>query len=163
VDWKVFIISLLICEGVGLFGGLFTVASLGNWYKNLKKPKWNPPKWVFGPVWTLLYALMALALALVWGTTNTGTGKTTAIGIFAGQLAANAIWSFLFFKWKKVWLAFLDIALLWLLLLATFLVFYPISTPAAWLLTPYLAWVTFAGVLNFSIARLNGPARSLKN
>lgn len=150
---------------LGLFGWLalaFATAgvgaaasvSAGTFYAELVRPSWAPPAWLFGPVWTLLYAMMGIAVWLVWLRTGLSGGKS-AIALFIVQLIANALWSWLFFKWRLGGLAFLEILVLWCLIAATIVSFWRIRKPAAALLFPYLAWVTFASVLNFAIWRMN--------
>ena len=145
------IVSLLIPQLAGFLGALATTPSIKSWYSHLNKPSFNPPNWLFGPVWTLLFLLMGISLYLVWRQGNT----SAALTIFFVQLALNLLWSILFFGLHQPTLAFLEIIVLWLAILATILKFYPISNLAAYLLIPYLLWVSFAGFLNFTIARLN--------
>ncbi len=124
------------------------------WYASLHKPLWNPPSWLFGPVWTVLYTMMAVAAWLVWrrGGFALQSGPLT---LFFAQLMLNAAWTPLFFGLHRPGLAFLDIALLWLAILATLAAFWRVHRGAAWLLVPYLAWVSFASVLNFTLWRMN--------
>jgi tryptophan-rich sensory protein len=126
----------------------------GEWYADLNKPAWNPPGWIFGPVWTALYAMMAVAAWLVWQQGGFVVQRRP-LGMFLAQLALNALWTPLFFGLRHPGLAFAEIILLWLAILATLLAFRPVSRTAAWLLVPYLAWVSFAAVLNGTIWRLN--------
>ncbi len=126
----------------------------GDWYAGLIKPALTPPAWVFGPVWTLLYVMMATAAWLVWR--RYGLVKAIGrLGLFLGQLALNALWSYLFFGLQRPGLAFLDIAVLWLAILATFIAFWRSYPAAGVLLLPYLLWVSFATYLNFQFWRLN--------
>lgn len=148
-----FLISILICEGVGMAGSLFTSPSIPNWYQNLSKPSFNPPSWVFAPVWTLLFFLMGVAFYLVW-IDKSGRSKRTAVLVFFQQLALNLLWSALFFGLHNPFLAFVEIIVLWLAILMTIFYFSKISKTSAWLLAPYILWVSFAAVLNFSIWRL---------
>ncbi|MBC8127765.1 MAG: tryptophan-rich sensory protein [Gloeobacteraceae cyanobacterium ES-bin-144] len=139
----------------------FTAASSGyfvrpdGWYAALNKPSWNPPSWLFGPAWTLLYILMAVAAWLVW---KEGGWKKqgTALGLFLLQWALNALWTPLFFGLHRPDLALLDIALLWASIIATLIAFLRVKRAAGLLLIPYLVWVTFAAFLNFTIWRMNG-------
>jgi tryptophan-rich sensory protein len=126
----------------------------GEWYASLKKPSWNPPGWVFGPVWTTLYVMMAVAAWLVWKRGGFSSQRP-ALVLFLAQLALNAAWTPLFFGLHRPGLAFAEILLLWLAIAAALAAFRPVSRAAAWLLTPYLAWVSFAAVLNFALWRLN--------
>lgn len=142
----------------------FTAAWLGSavtrpaipvWYASLQKPEWTPPSWVFGPVWTLLYLMMAVAAWLVWRSRGWSAGLAP-LALFAIQLVLNASWSVIFFGLRSPGLAFAEITILWSMVLATTVAFWLTTTPAGLLMLPYLLWVTFAGVLNFSIWRLNG-------
>ena len=142
---------LAVSFGAAAMGGLFMP---GEWYASLKKPSWNPPGWIFGPVWTALYTMMAVAAWLVWR--QGGWGKRRkALLIFLAQLALNAVWTPLFFGLHQPGVAFAEIVLLWLAIAATIAAFRSVSRVAAWLLAPYLAWVNFATVLNFALWRLN--------
>lgn len=137
-----------------LVGSLFTGAAIDSWYDTIAKPSWTPPDWIFGPVWTLLYVAMAVAAWLVWrqaGWSHAGTGLT----LFSIQLVLNAAWSALFFGARNPGLAFAEIVLLWGAILATLLAFWRVRPLAGMLFVPYLAWVTFAAVLNYAIWRLN--------
>ena len=132
-------------------GGFFLP---GEWYAGLRKPAWNPPNWIFGPVWTALYTLMAIAAWLVWRRGGFREQRT-ALSLYLLQLLFNALWTPLFFGLKYPALAFAEILLLWGALLATILAFGKAHRFAAGLLVPYLAWVTFAAALNFALWRLN--------
>ncbi|HBU27940.1 TPA: TspO protein [Candidatus Uhrbacteria bacterium] len=146
--------AVLICEGAGLLGVLFTNSSVSGWYTTLVTPALNPPGWVFGPVWTLLYALMGVSVYLVWRK-KTNKKYKQAFMVFGGQLALNALWSPLFFGAQNPGLALVDIVLLLLAILWTIKLFHTISRPAAYLLIPYVAWVGFATYLNLAIWLLN--------
>jgi len=146
---------------VGLVGWLvlcFAAAAVGArykpgaWYAGLRKPAWNPPNWLFAPVWTLLYAMMAVAAWLVWR----DAGLSREITLFVVQLLLNAAWTWLFFGLKRPGLAFVEIVALWLAILGTLVVLWSVRPLAALLLAPYLAWVTFAAALNAALWRLNG-------
>lgn len=143
------------CFSAAAFGGYFTGSSVGTWYAALRKPVWNPPGWVFGPVWTALYTSMAVAAWLVWRRVGFA-GGALAFGIFLLQLILNAAWSMIFFGWRNPQMAFVEICLLWLAIATTLVLFWRISAAAGWLILPYLAWVSFAAVLNFALWRLNG-------
>ena len=132
-------------------GGFFLP---GEWYAGLQKPSWNPPNWIFGPVWTALYMIMAIAAWLVWKRGGFA-GQRVALSFFLAQLLFNALWSPLFFGLRQPALAFADILLLWLTLLGTVAAFWKVRPLAGVLLVPYLAWVTFASTLNFALWRLN--------
>ncbi len=142
---------LVVCFAAASLGGLFLP---GAWYAQLQKPRWNPPNWIFGPVWTLLYALMAVAAWLVWRRGGFAVQRT-ALRWFLLQLFLNALWSPLFFGLHKPSLGFADILLLWLALLATVAAFWKARPLAGWLLLPYLVWVSFAAVLNLALWTLN--------
>jgi len=134
--------------------GAFASASAGEFYRDLVRPSWAPPGWLFGPVWTVLYALMGLAAWLVWRARGFG-GARNALLVFVVQLAANALWTWLFFVWRQGGLAFAEILLLLVLILATIVLFWRVSRLAAVLLFPYLLWVAFASTLTFSTWQLN--------
>ena len=150
-DWIKLIISIVICQLAGAVGALFTADSVGTWYLTLNKPSFNPPSWIFGPVWTTLYILMGIALYIVWKNKNSGF----AIPVFVIQLVLNSLWSFLFFGTKNIQFAFIEIIFLWVSILLCIILFYRISKPAAYLLVPYILWVSFASVLNYELMRLN--------
>ena len=142
---------ILLCFGAASFGALFMP---GEWYAQLRKPSWNPPPWIFGPVWTALYTMMGIAAWLVWRRGGFKAQRKPLI-LFGVQLLLNAAWTPLFFGLQWPGVAFLEIVLLWLAILAALIAFRPVSRPAAVLLLPYLAWVSFAAVLNFTLWRLN--------
>ncbi len=149
-------IDLVICLTVGYSAGVVTKPSIETWYVTLEKPVFNPPNWVFMPVWTVIYILMAVAAALVWDKIKQQTEEVKkALLFFIIQLALNAIWSYLFFGLKNPMLALIEIVLLWLMIYETYLKFIKINRTAGYLLIPYLAWVGFATVLNASIWWLN--------
>lgn len=149
------IISILIPVLVGAISGYFTTSGVDGWYALANKPWFNPPNWIFAPVWTGLYVMMGIAFYLTWKTEADKPIKQTAIILFIAQLAANFFWSFIFFKLQQPGWAFAEIILMWVLLLLTILWFGKISSTAAWLLVPYISWVSFAAVLNYSIWKLN--------
>ena len=146
------IISILLSLSAGAIGSIFTFRSIPTWYNTLNKPAFNPPNWLFGPVWTTLYILIGISVYLVW--TNKKK-NTTAFIIFGTQLFLNALWSILFFGLKNPLIAFIEIILLLAAILYTIIIFYKIDKNAAYLLIPYLFWVSFASILNFSIFYLN--------
>jgi len=154
-NWAVLVIFILICFIVAAVGSQFTPSTTeGGWYESLQKPSFNPPSPVFGPVWTFLYFTMAVAAWMVWRSYG-ARGVTTALVVFFIQLAFNGVWSIFFFGLRNPGLAFLDLVILWALILATIILFWRKSTFAGILLLPYILWVSFAGVLNFFIWRLN--------
>jgi translocator protein len=147
-------VSLGICFGAAGLGSLFTTPSIGGWYVTLHKPWWIPPNWLFGPVWSVLYLSMAIAAWLVWRKGGV-SGAKLALTLFALQLVLNVCWSAVFFSAHMPGVAFAEIVLLWLFILATVVSFWPISRVAGWLIVPYLLWVAFAAALNYAIWRLN--------
>jgi len=148
------VLWIVLCVGGGALVGLTSASGDTEWYRSLVKPAWNPPSWVFGPVWTTLYAMMAVAAWRVWQ--RGGWAKQApALRLFLLQLALNFSWSYLFFRFQQIELALADIVLMWVLIVLTIRAFARIDRPAAWLLAPYLAWVTYATTLNAAIAILN--------
>jgi translocator protein len=148
IDYRKIILSLLATQAAGLAGSLVTVQSVREWYPMLNKPFFNPPDWLFAPVWTLLYLLMGISLYLVW--INKGKLKW-----FWVQLVLNVLWSYLFFGLKSPALALVGIIFLWIAILRTIKDFLKTDHRAGFLLYPYIAWVSFAMILNFSIWMLN--------
>ncbi|MBY0611296.1 MAG: tryptophan-rich sensory protein [Beijerinckiaceae bacterium] len=136
---------------VALSGAIFRP---GAWYEGLAKPSWKPPNWLFGPAWTVLYITIAIAGWMVWRKAGF-TGAGPALAIYGVQLLLNAAWSGLFFGLRRMDLAFYEVLLLWLSIAATIVAFRAIDSDAALLLVPYLGWVTFASILNFTIWRMN--------
>jgi benzodiazapine receptor len=155
-QWLVLAVLLLVCLATGAVGAAWTSLSLGDWYATLRKPPWTPPNGLFGPVWTTMYVMMAVAAWLVWRSgSRHGRDRRLPVLVFAIQLALNAAWSGLFFGLRSPGSALVDIALLWCAIAATVLVFARRSRMAAALLVPYLAWVSFATALNWAIWRMN--------
>ena len=146
--------SLALCFTAAAIGAWMTSVSLATWYPGLTKPRWNPPDWVFGPVWTLLYVMMAIAAWLV-GRNHRWRSAILPLGLFGGQLLLNVLWSGLFFALQNPGAVLVDVVLLWLVILATLIAFVRVKPEAGLLLVPYLAWVSFATALNFAIWRLN--------
>lgn len=144
---------LLASYAAAALGGAASVGAAG-FYQQLSRPAWAPPAWLFGPVWTVLYTMMAVAAWLVWRARGFA-GARAALTLFAAQLAANALWSWLFFAWRLGTLALGEIVLLWLLVAATLAAFWRERRLAGALLVPYLAWVTFAAALTFALWRQN--------
>jgi translocator protein len=145
---------LALCFAVAGISSIFSAHAIPSWYAALVKPPLNPPNWVFAPVWTTLYALMAIAVWLIWKTRPSAC-RISGMRLFLAQLLFNFLWSWIFFSQHQIATAFADIVLLWVAILLTILSFKKMSHTAAWLMAPYLAWVTFAGYLNFAIWRLN--------
>jgi translocator protein len=150
-----FIASVLVCEAAGILGSVFTSTSVRTWYPLLEKPSFNPPGYLFGPVWTILYFLMGVALFLVWDTKKDHPGRRIALMFFAAQLVLNAIWSPVFFGLQNPFLGLLVIIFLWCAILATMVYFYRVRRLTSILLLPYLLWVSFATVLNYFIWQMN--------
>ena len=149
-------ISILIPLLVGGISGYFTSSGVNGWFATANKPWFNPPNWIFAPVWTALYVMMGIALYLVWRTeTISSSVKQTAVILFVIQLTLNFFWSLIFFKLQQPGWAFAEIIIMWLAILFTILWFGKISSTAAWLLVPYICWVSFASVLNYAIWKLN--------
>ncbi|MBK6936983.1 MAG: tryptophan-rich sensory protein [Chitinophagaceae bacterium] len=149
------IIAVAIPVIVGGLSGFFTVTGADSWYQTINKPSWNPPGWIFGPVWTTLYILMGIALFIVWKTDATGSVKKYAVLLFAAQMLLNFFWSFIFFSQQQPGWAFAEIVMLWILIFLTIFAFARINNTAAWLLVPYISWVSFAAILNYTIWQLN--------
>lgn len=152
-----YILVISTCLAVGYLSGMVTQDSVTTWYATLKKPFFNPPNWVFMPVWTLLYIAMGVAAARVWSKENETNYKVVrkALLFFIIQLALNALWTILFFGIKNPLLALVEIVLLWLMIYETYTQFKKIDAFSAKLLIPYLAWVSFASILNASVWWLN--------
>lgn len=148
------VVLLAVCLGAAALGSAATVPRIDDWYAALDKPSWTPPSWVFGPVWTVLYIAMAVAAWLVWRQRESHAVRVPLL-LFAVQLALNMAWSWLFFGLMSPALGFADIVLLWIAIAATMAAFWQRSRVAGLLLVPYLAWVTFAAALNYSIWQLN--------
>ncbi len=142
---------VLLCFGVSILGARATVPALRPWYETLAKPPWTPPGWVFGPIWTILYPLIAISGWTIW---REGRSRV-AVLLFLLQLALNAAWPWLFFGQRRPDWAFVDVVVLLVVLVATVVVFYRLRRRAAFLLLPYLAWVLFAAALNLAVWRLN--------
>jgi benzodiazapine receptor len=151
--WVSLAVSICIVAGVAVIGGLATASSVTSWYVGLNKPSFNPPNWVFGPAWTALYILMAVAAWRVW---RRGAGRASAaLGLYAVQLALNGAWSVIFFGLRQPALALADISALLVLILAAAVAFWRIDRGAGLMMIPYIAWVSFALALNLEIWRLN--------
>jgi tryptophan-rich sensory protein len=146
-------VSILFCQAAGLIGSFFTSPAISTWYKDIEKPGFNPPNWIFAPVWILLFLLMGISLYLVWE--NGFKNNKKAILVFSVQLILNILWSLLFFGLQNPLYAFIEIIILWVAILLTIVSFYKSSKIAGLLLLPYIFWVSFAAILNFSIWQLN--------
>ncbi len=150
-----FIISLLLPLAVGGISGIFTVKAIPGWYAQLNKPWFNPPNWLFSPVWTSLYIMMGIALWLVWKSDAPQKLKQRAIYLFAAQLVLNFFWSLIFFNLHQIGWALVEIIAMWATILLTIFAFAKVNKMAAWLLVPYISWVSFASILNYSVCELN--------
>ena len=148
------IISIVATVGIGSLGGIFTIAEIPNWYAGLNKPSFNPPIWLFGPVWTSLYTMMGVSFYLIWKQPKTETRKK-AIQLFVIQFVLNFFWSIIFFSLHAIGAATIEIIVMWIFILLTIIQFSKLSKTAAWLLVPYIAWVSFATVLTASVWKLN--------
>lgn len=147
--------SIGVCFLAAAVGSAFTTGSIDTWYATLNKPFFSPPNWIFGPVWTLLYLMMGISLYIFWNTKTSPKAKRLGLSLFIVQLVLNVFWSILFFGLKSPMAAFIGIILLWLAIFLTIRSFLQISKGAGWLLIPYLAWVSFATILNLAIVLLN--------
>ncbi|MBU1204166.1 MAG: tryptophan-rich sensory protein [Nanoarchaeota archaeon] len=146
------IIAILLCQLAGIIGSLFNSFSIKTWYLSIIKPSFNPPNWLFAPVWTTLFLLMGISFYLIW---KNKSKTKKAICLFIAQLTLNILWSFFFFTLRSPFLALINIIILWMLILLTMIEFKKISKPSAYLLIPYILWVSFAVILNFFILLLN--------
>ena len=146
--------AIVICFAAAGLGGLVTTPQIPNWYADLGKPTWTPPDWIFGPVWSLLYLMMAVAAWLVWREAGFA-GAKWPLALFAIQLALNSLWSVLFFGFQNPGAAAIEIVILWTAILATLVAFWNRSMLAGGLLLPYLTWVSYAAVLNVAIWQMN--------
>jgi len=154
MKWVKLIFAILISQLAGIIGSLFTITSTNSWYTTIIKPSFNPPNWIFGPVWTLLYLLMGISLYLIL-TTKKSKNRKIGLYLFFTQLVLNTLWSILFFGLHSPLAAFIEIILLWISLLLTIKYFYKVNKKASYLLIPYILWVTFAAILNLSIVIIN--------
>lgn len=147
-------ISIVLCQLVGFLGSLFTTPAIPTWYKTLRKPFFTPPNWIFSPVWISLFILMGISLFMVWRRQDHPRFKTALIFFFV-QLILNVFWSAAFFGLRSPLLGLIDIVLLWIAILVTIKTFFKVSKTAGLLLLPYILWVSFAILLNFSLWILN--------
>lgn len=150
-----FLITILGTLTFGSLSGLLTADAIGTWYVGIQKPSFNPPNWIFGPVWTLLYILMGIAAGLVWNSAAGTAAKRRALSIYVIQLVLNFGWSLIFFGLRSPGWALVEIIVLWSSIVWCMRSFAPIHRTAMWLLIPYLLWVSFATVLNGAIVALN--------
>ncbi len=149
------VLFIIIAQVAGIVGSIFTANSVNTWYKEISRPSFTPPDWLFAPVWITLYLLMGISAYLVWKKGANKKEVKYALTLFFIQLVLNSLWSIIFFGFHLVLIAFLEIILLWFMILFMIIRFYSISKPASFIQIPYLFWVSFAAVLNFSFAVLN--------
>lgn len=147
--------SIGVCQAAGVIGSFFTAPAIRGWYANLVKPSFTPPGWLFAPVWLVLYTLMGVALYLVWQKGLSNPEVRFAVIFFLIHLVFNATWSIVFFGQQNILLALINIIIIWLMIVGLIVLFSRIEVKAAYLLIPYLCWVSFATILNYSIFRLN--------
>ncbi|MFO1323616.1 MAG: TspO/MBR family protein [Burkholderiales bacterium] len=150
-----FAVAALAALATGALGAWLTV--LSPWYYALRNPPWKPPDWLFGPAWTTIFTLAAIAGGLAWNGATSRSERFAIVAAFAVNIALNLLWSGLFFRLHRPDWSLYEVGALWLSIVAMIVVVRRTSTPAAWMLAPYLAWVTFASALNFAIVRLNAP------
>lgn len=155
-NWLMLALFILLPLAAGAIGSLVTFDAIPAWYATLAKPSFAPPNWLFGPVWTTLYVLMGISAYLIWQKGRESGKVKSALTMFGIQLALNVLWSILFFGFRSPFYGLLCIILLWLAIAYCIRLFHPIDKRAAYLLVPYILWVTFASLLNFSIWALNG-------
>ena len=147
------LVCVLLCTGLGFASGFSTAGEINGWFQTIQKPSWNPPNWIFSPVWTTLYILMGVAAGIIWHTTD--DRKNTALMLFILQFILNLGWSYIFFSEHQIGWAFAEIIVMLVLIVATTISFYKIKPVAAYLMIPYILWVSFATVLNGAIWMLN--------
>jgi len=157
-DYGGLIGAIALCEAAGGLGAIWTSKGVREWYPALEKPSFNPPSWLFGPVWSMLYALMGASAWLTWRD-GTARGAQSALRLFSIQLVLNTLWSFIFFRLRSPRWAFLEIIVLWAAIVMTLLSIWKISRLAGILFLPYLLWTSFAVLLNFRLWRLNPEQR----
>ncbi len=149
------VIAIMICELAGVVGSVFTYPSIPTWYASLQKPSFNPPNWLFAPVWLILFALMGVSAYLVWSKGLESKGVKVALFIFVVQLVLNMLWSIVFFELRSIFYGFVVIIVLWIAIMLTITAFVRVSRKAGTLLLPYILWVSFASALNYYIWLLN--------
>ena len=149
------VVSIVVCQCAGIIGSVFTTPAIPTWYATLQKPVFTPPNWLFAPAWITLYLLMGIAAFFIWRIGLDNRRVRTALIIFLVQLVLNSLWSVVFFGMQSPLYGVIVIIVLWLAILLTILIFARLSKLAAWLLVPYILWVSFASALNISIWILN--------
>ena len=154
-SWIALVIALIVPQAVGMAAGAATARSVRDWYPSLRKPWFNPPNWLFAPAWFVLYVLMGIASWRVWGVGLDQPGVTLALGVYGVHLLLNGLWSVLFFGVRRPDWGLVEVVFLWASVVASAWLFGRLDPLAGWLLIPYVAWVSFAAVLNAAIVRLN--------
>lgn len=154
-NFLLLVVAVSVCLAAGMIGSFFTTPNIATWYAGINKPDFNPPNWIFGPVWTTLYILMGISLYFVLQKGWKKIQAKIAITVFGIQLALNSIWSILFFGLGSPFLAFVEIIFLWIAIAASIYLFYKIDKRAAYLLIPYICWVSFAAFLTYTIWIIN--------
>ena len=153
--WKAVTVAAVAATAVGALGAWMT--DLSPWYYGLREPPWKPPDWLFGPAWTLIFALSAMAGVVAWRSAPSQRDRFRLVALFAVNVNLNILWSGLFFRLQRPDFALVEVALLWLSIVALIVALRRYAPKAAWLLVPYLAWVTFAAALNYAVVQLNAP------
>jgi len=153
-DWIALIVSIVAAFGAAAIGGLSTSESISTWYRDLRKPWFNPPDWAFGPVWAVLYLLMAVAAWLVWSE-NAVAPVLVPLAFYGIQLALNSLWSYIFFTRRDLSKALVEIIALWIMILITTILFWNVSQLAGLMMIPYISWVSVASALNYRLLKLN--------
>jgi len=155
IDWTTLIIAIIVCQLAGIIGSAFTIPNIPTWYATLNKPDFAPPGSVIGAIWITLFTLMGIALYLIWTKGIKKENVKNAVTAFGVQLVLNAAWSFLFFGLRSPFYGLVGIMVMWIAIAYTMMKFWKVSKSATYLLVPYIAWVTFAGYLNFLIWQMN--------
>lgn len=153
--WKPVLIAAAVAISVAALGG--TLTDIGPWYQNLKKPSWQPPDWLFGPAWTVIFTFATVSAVYAWRNARDRIEREWVVGLFALNGFLNVLWSTLFFRLRRPDWALIEVAFLWMSILLPMIVFWRFSKPASLYLFPYLLWVTFAAILNLAVVRLNAP------
>ncbi len=149
------VFSIAICQVIGIISGVATRESVTTWYQELTKPSFNPPNYIFAPVWIILYTLMGISLFLIWKDGLDKNNSKFAFYFFIFHLVINGLWSFVFFKWQSLMFSFFVITILWIIIIIIIYLFYKLNKLSSILLIPYLLWVSYASILNYYIWRLN--------
>jgi benzodiazapine receptor len=153
--WKPVLTAAAVAIFVGALGG--TLTDTGTWYQSLLKPSWQPPDWLFGPAWTVIFALATVSAVYAWRNADSRRERESVVGLFALNGFLNVLWSLLFFAWRRPDWALIEVAFLWLSILLPIIMFWRLAKPASLYLVPYLLWVSFAAFLNLTVVRMNGP------